>query len=73
MDASRRPGDLATAVQDTRNPVFVLFRFRNVGAVPKGPSAPAAKAAVAVPTLKPCLYKKRASASEASYDDLAQL
>ena len=54
--------------QDTRNPVFVLFRFRKTGS--SSAQAVAAATSAQAPVLKPCLYKKRASAAD-DYDDLA--
>ena len=68
----RSTGPRARATtQDTRNPVFVLFRFRKVGGAPP-PVAAKAGSSVQAPALKPCLYKKRPSAAD-EYDDMAML
>ena len=57
--------------QDEQNPVFILFRFRKTAAKDKAKKEP--KQLPAAPVLKPCLYKKRPSAADSTYDDLADL
>lgn len=51
--------------------MFILFRFRKTAAKDKAKKEP--KQLPAAPVLKPCLYKKRPSAADSTYDDLADL